>query len=112
MKTLSIIIPLFNEEKTIQEVIKNIFLVNLPNNIKKEIIVVDDGSTDTSKLQVERLKLKGVKLICHKKNLGKGAAIRSALKLSTGDFIIIQDADLEYNPKEYIRLLEPILLAN
>ena len=77
------------------------------NKIKKEIIVVDDCSTDsTSKILS---KIKGIKLIKHSSNHGKGAAIRSGLKQATGDIILIQDADLEYNPEEYKKLLEPFI---
>ncbi len=105
---LSIIIPIFNEEKTIQEVLKRVASVRLPF-IEKEIVIVDDASTDGSKLKIQNSKLKNLKRIFHQKNMGKGAAIRSALKEITGDYIIIQDADLEYNPKYYPMLMEPIL---
>lgn len=100
---LSIIIPVFNEEKTISEILKRVFLVKLPAGLKKEIIVVDDGS----KFKVQNLK--GIKLLSHSKNLGKGAAIRTGLKVATGELIIIQDGDLEYDPSYYPLLLKPIL---
>ncbi len=105
---LSIIIPVYNEEKTIGEVITKVVGVKVPS-ITKEIIVVDDGSTDSSKFKIQNSKLKGIKKVFHEKNLGKGAAIRSGVKVATGDLIIIQDADLEYNPEDYNKLLEPIL---
>ena len=110
VKKLSIIIPSYNEEDTILKVIKKVKSVNL-GKIKKEIIVVNDGSTDKttkvlSKLKTQNLKLK---ILTHKVNLGKGAAIRSALKKVTGDVVVIQDADLEYDPNEYQQLLKPIL---
>src|SRR5574342_243674 len=100
---LSIIIPAFNEESSIEEVIDRVKAVKL----NKEIIVVDDGSTDSTYNLLK--KIADIKLLKHSVNKGKGAAIRTALDHATGDFIIIQDADLEYHPKEYPKLLEPIL---
>lgn len=106
---LSIIIPVFNEEKTVSEILRRVSSVKLPISVKKEIIVVDDGSSDNSKLKVQSSKFKDIKKIFHEKNLGKGAAIRSGLKVAIGDIIIIQDADLEYDPNYYPLLLKPIL---
>lgn len=106
---LSIIIPVFNEEKTIGEIIKRVYLAKLPKNFKKEIIVIDDGSTDSSITKIKNFKKEGLKKIFHRNNMGKGAAIKSGLKISTGDYILIQDADLEYDPNDYNKLLEPVL---
>lgn len=104
MKRLSIIIPVFNEEKTIVEVVDRLLEVDIP--VAKEIIIVDDGSTDSTR---EKLKnIKNVKIILHKKNQGKGAAVKTGIKNATGDFIIIQDADLEYHPKFIKNLVEEI----
>lgn len=105
---LSIIIPAYNEEKSILEVINRVKKVNL-KNVKKEMIIVDDFSTDNTKKFLTRLKDKNIKIFFHQKNHGKGAVIRTALKHATGDIILIQDADLEYNPAEYERLLKPIM---
>lgn len=106
---LSVIIPVFNEEKTIAEVIARVNGLNL--SVCKEIIVVDDGSTDTtaSKIKKEFSKVSNIKFIRHEKNQGKGAAVTTGIKNSTGDYIIIQDADLEYNPIDIPRLIKPIM---
>lgn len=106
--TLSIIIPVFNEENTIKEIIKRVWAVSLP--VKKEIIVVNDGSFDKTSEILKKLK-KEFNFILkeHQENQGKGAAIRTALSQATGDFILIQDADLELNPQEYPILLKPLL---
>lgn len=108
-KILSIIIPVFNEEKTIKQLLNRVHNVKFPEDISKEIIVVDDCSTDqTSKILANLKKIK-FKYIRHQKNLGKGASVRAGILNSEGDFIIIQDADLEYDPNDYTALLEPIL---
>ncbi len=100
---------MYNEEKTTTKIIKRVVKVRLP--IKREIIVVDDGSTDNTPKKLEEIKkrFKKIKIIRHKKNKGKGSAIRTALKYTKGNIIGIQDADLEYNPSEYKKLLKPIL---
>lgn len=102
MKT-SIIIPVYNEEKTVEEIIKRVKKLK----IKKEIIVVDDGSTDNSYKIIK--KIKGIKIIRNKPNMGKGAAIRYALEQVTGDIVLIQDADLELNPEEIPKIIQPII---
>lgn len=104
---LTVIIPVFNEVKTLMELLKRVIAVELP--LQKEIIVVDDFSNDGSRKLIEAIESSCVENIFHQENLGKGAAIRSALLKATGDIIIIQDADLEYDPNEYPKLLQPIL---
>ena len=104
-KKLSIIIPVFNEKHTIQKILNKIY--NL-KNLKKEIIVVNDASSDGTKEILNRNKKKITYLIHHKKNLGKGAAIQTAKKFIKGDVVIIQDADLEYDPGDYMKLLNLI----
>lgn len=106
---LSIIIPVFNEEKTVETLIKKVEKVNL-KDFEKEIIVVDDGSTDASASVISNIKPKfsNLKFIQHKNNSGKGVAVRTGFKKATGDYIVIQDADLEYDPKQIDMLLEPV----
>ena len=109
--TLSIIIPVYNEKKTIQTIIEKVIRFK---ELEKEVIVVDDCSTDgTSEiLQLLSKKYSEIRYLKNEKNLGKGAAIRKALEIITKDIVIIQDADLEYDPKDYPKLLEPILEKN
>lgn len=102
---LSIIIPVYNEAKTIAEVIKKIEAV--PLNLEKEIIVVDDGSSDGTFEVLE--KIPKIKLLHNLKNQGKGAALKKGFEKASGDIILIQDADLEYDPNEYEKLVRPIL---
>lgn len=102
---LSIIIPLYNEIGTIEELLKRIDKIRLD----KEIVIVDDGSKDGSREWLEKLKDKNVKKVFHEKNQGKGMAIRTGIKESTGDIILIQDADLEYDPEDYYALVKPIM---
>lgn len=110
MKTLSIIIPIYNEERTLAALIARVRSVNV-KRVKKEFILVNDASTDTSGTVIAQLvkKYRDMRSYTHSVNKGKGAAIRTGLKHANGDFIIIQDADQEYNPHEYGTLLAPLL---
>lgn len=108
---LSIIIPVYNEENTITKIIDLVENVKLFNRIKKELIIVDDCSTDLTfkKIMQAKRKYKNIKIIKHNKNRGKGTAVRNGIKLVTGNIVIIQDADLEYDPKDYNLLIKPII---
>lgn len=103
---LSVIMPVFNEKNTVLEAIKRVESVEL-GGVKKELIIVDDSSTDGTRDILKRLKKHTV--IYHPKNMGKGAAIRTGLEKATGGVIVIQDADLEYDPSSFVELLKPIL---
>ena len=110
---ISIIIPAYNEESTISIIVNKLINLALINNIKKEIIIVNDSSTDDTNKIVENIiaKQKEIEIIYikHEKNLGKGAAIHSGIKNATGEYLMIQDADLEYDPEEINKLLKPII---
>jgi dolichol-phosphate mannosyltransferase len=108
MIKLSIIIPVYNEIKTIEKLINKI----LKLNIKKQVIVVDDGSSDGTQLILKKFKNKIDKLIVHNKNRGKGAAIKSAQKFVKGKYVGIQDADLEYNPKDLEKIVSEMEKKN
>jgi glycosyltransferase involved in cell wall biosynthesis len=108
---LSILMPVYNERTVVERCISQVLTAPLPENMERELIIVDDCSTDGSFPILERLAaaFPQIRLYRHERNRGKGAAVRSAIERATGDFSIIQDADLEYDPSEYPRLLRPLL---
>ncbi len=113
IKKLSIIIPAYNEEKTIAFIIDKVKTVDLINDIEKEIIIVDDCSTDNTKEVIKGYMdlhpAVNIQYFKHDKNYGKGASLHTGIKNANGDFLIIQDADLEYDPDEYNTLLKPVV---
>lgn len=106
-RLLSVIVPVFNERNTVAEVIRRIRRVDIP--IDLEVIVVDDASVDGTDKVLATLEDSTVRVVSHDVNRGKGAAIRTGLGLARGDLVLVQDADLEYDPDDYPRLLAPIL---
>jgi len=104
---ISIVIPIYNELETLTEILHRVESIELP--FSKEIILVDDASIDGTRDIIEAIDATHVKKIFHSRNQGKGAAVRSGLENVSGDIVIIQDADLEYDPKDYPNLLQPIL---
>lgn len=115
-KILSVIIPLYNEEKSVTIVLEMIAKVQLPYGIGKEIIIIDDASSDNSRQVVEDYihnhPAMNIHAIFHSRNSGKGSAIRSGIEFVSGDYVIIQDADLEYDPKDYATLLKCMIDEN
>jgi glycosyltransferase involved in cell wall biosynthesis len=104
---LSVIVPVFNERSTVAEIVRRMRSVELP--IEREIVVVDDGSDDGTGAVLTQLRDSTVRVIAHPQNRGKGAAIRTGLESATGDLVLVQDADLEYDPEDWPRLLAPVL---
>ncbi len=111
MTKLSVLIPCFNESATIAQVLQNVAAAPV-EGLEKEIIVINDGSTDSTAQELNGLAIPSVKVIHHPVNRGKGAAIRTGVEEATGDLILVQDGDLEYDPAEYPKLLKPVLNGN
>lgn len=106
MPLLSVVIPVYNEKETIEKILDKIRVVP----VDKEIVIVDNCSTDGTQDILKKIQTKGaIKIIYHSQNLGKGTSVRNGIKASSGEYVIIQDADLEYEPNDYPRLLEPLI---
>jgi glycosyltransferase involved in cell wall biosynthesis len=106
-RTMSVIVPVFNERATVAEIVRRMRAVELP--VEREIVVVDDGSDDGTGAVLTQLRDSTVRVVKHAQNRGKGAAIRTGLESSSGDLVLVQDADLEYDPEDWPRLLAPVL---
>jgi glycosyltransferase involved in cell wall biosynthesis len=108
---LSVVIPVFNEVTTLEELVRRV--LTAPVELERELILVDDGSSDGTRGLYDKIKQQhpsvSIQVFLHEKNQGKGAALRTAFAHTTGDVVIIQDADLEYDPRDYPRLLAPII---
>jgi glycosyltransferase involved in cell wall biosynthesis len=108
-RSLSVIVPVFNERNTVAEILRRMRAVELPENLDLEIVVVDDGSSDGTDKILAALQDSTVRVINHGANSGKGAAIQTGLGTVRGDLVLVQDADLEYDPADWPKLLDPIL---
>jgi glycosyltransferase involved in cell wall biosynthesis len=110
---LSVIIPAYNEEATIRRVLERVWAVDLIEGIGKELVVVNDCSTDGTDREIHRFMEENnginIRYLIHERNLGKGASLSTGIKASTGDFIVVQDADLEYDPREFNLMLKPVI---
>ncbi len=104
---LSVIIPVFNERNTVAEIVRRMRSVELP--VEREIVIVDDGSDDGTRDVLTQLRDSTVRVVAHSANRGKGAAIRTGLESVSGDVVLVQDADLEYDPEDWPKLLAPVL---
>ena len=109
IRKLSVIVPIFNERNTLVEVVRRMRAVELPDGIEREIIVVDDGSTDGTRDVLRQLADSTVRIVLHDVNRGKGAALRTGFAHATGEYILVQDGDLEYDPEDWPKLLNPVL---
>ncbi len=102
---LSVLMPVYNEVETIEEIVRRVMAVD----VEKELIIVDDGSADGTRAILERMDMPDVRVVMHEHNMGKGAAVQTALQHATGEVVVIQDADFEYDPQDYHKLLAPYL---
>ena len=110
---LSIVIPVYNEVAYIERVIERVRNVKLPDGVERELIIIDDCSKDGTRDKLQAMAPQpDVKLLFHEKNQGKGGALHTGFAAATGDYVLIQDADLEYDPAEIPRLLKPVLDGN
>jgi glycosyltransferase involved in cell wall biosynthesis len=109
IRKLSVVVPVYNERNTLVEILRRMRAVQLPDGIEREIIVVDDGSTDGTREVLKQLADSTVRVVLHTANKGKGAAVRTGFEHAVGDYVLVQDADLEYDPDDWPKLLAPII---
>jgi glycosyltransferase involved in cell wall biosynthesis len=110
-RLLSIVIPVYNEHELVPRLLSRVEAVGLPDGVAREIVLVDDHSTDGTREWLKTLQARrpDLRIVFHETNRGKGAALRTGFGIATGDIVLVQDADLEYDPREYPALIEPIL---
>ena len=106
---LTVVVPVYNERNTLVEILRRMRAVELPDGVEREIIVVDDGSDDGTRDVLKQLGDSTVKVVMHERNRGKGAAVRTGISHATGDYVLVQDADLEYDPEDWPKLVNPVL---
>jgi glycosyltransferase involved in cell wall biosynthesis len=109
LRKLSVVVPVYNERNTLVEVVRRMRAVELQDTIDREIVVVDDGSSDGTRDVLRQLGDSTVRVVMHDDNRGKGAAVRTGFAQATGDYVLIQDADLEYDPEDWPRMLAPVI---
>lgn len=111
--SLTIVMPVYNEVRYIDEIVERVLAVSLPEGVSRELIIVDDGSNDGTRDKLKRIEtLPGVRVILHERNTGKGGALHTGFAQAKGDYVLVQDADLEYNPGDIPRLLEPVITGS
>jgi len=109
LRKLSVVVPVYNERNTLVEVLRRMRAVELPDGVEREIIVVDDGSDDGTRDVLKQIGDSTVRVVLHDVNRGKGAALRTGFAHATGEYVLVQDADLEYDPEDWPKLLNPVL---
>jgi glycosyltransferase involved in cell wall biosynthesis len=109
LRKLSIDVPVYNERNTLVEIVRRIRAVQLPDGVDQEIIIVDDGSSDGTRDVLNQLRDSTVRVVLHDRNRGKGAALRTGFGHATGEYVLVQDADLEYDPNDWPKLVAPVL---
>ncbi len=109
LRKLSVVVPVFNERNTVVEILRRMRAVELPDGIESEIIVVDDGSSDGTRDVLRQLGDSTVRIVLHDRNRGKGAALRTGFAHAAGEYVLVQDADLEYDPEDWPKLLAPVV---
>ncbi len=109
LRRLTVVVPVYNERNTLVEIVRRMRAVELPDDVQREIIIVDDGSNDGTRDVLKQLGDNTVRIVLHDRNRGKGAAVRTGIEHAKGDYVLVQDADLEYDPEDWPKLMRPVL---
>ena len=109
LRRLTVVVPVYNERNTLVEIVRRMRAVELPDDVQREIIIVDDGSDDGTRDVLKQLGDNTVRIVLHDRNRGKGAAVRTGIEHAKGDYVLVQDADLEYDPEDWPKLIRPVL---